>query len=445
MNDSLTRRNFIRRSALAVAATAVIPWARGNTTAETHYRHLVRDRKVRIAVIGAGGRGHGNLHGVAGEDIVALCDVDFRQARRAFQEFLHVPRYRDFRAMLDEMDEQIDAVVISTPDHMHYPPALMAIERGKHVYIEKPLTHTVGEARALKAAAAKAGIVSQMGNQGHANEGTRRVKEWIAAGAIGTVREVHSWSDRPIWPQGIELPRSSDHPPETLDWNLWLGVAPDRAFAHGIAPFRWRGFWDYGCGALGDMGCHLMDAPFWALDLRGSVKITARSSGNSAVCAPRSSVVRYRFPERDGRPALDYYWYDGGEKPPLPPGFAEGAELPNSGSYYLGDDGVLYSPGDQSTSPRLLPEERMRSFERPAPTLPRVPRANAHHEWINAIKGGEPAGSDIVTHSADLTEFCLLGNLAIRFDTEIDWDGEAGVCRGLPEADRLIHKSYRLF
>ena len=178
--------------------------------------------------------------------------------------------------MLTEMGDRIDAVTVSTPDHMHFPVALMAIEMGKHVYVQKPLTHTIAEARILKAAAAKHGVVTQMGNQGHANEGTRLTKEWIEAGVIGTVREVHFWTNRPVWPQGIPLP-AAQPAPDTMDWNLWLGVAPERSYNSTIAPFKWRGYWDYGCGALGDMGCHIMDAAFWTLDLRGDVSISAHS------------------------------------------------------------------------------------------------------------------------------------------------------------------------
>lgn len=441
-----TRRRFIKTVSLAAAATQ-FDWslARAQEKTTSSYNNLIpRDKKLRIAAIGVGGKGRDNLMKCADEDIVALCDVDFDRARQAFTSFPSAARYRDYRQMLREMGDQIDAVIISTPDHSHFPAALMAIEAGKHVYVEKPLTHTIGEVRQLKAAAEKANVVTQMGNHGHANEGTRLVKEWIDAGVIGPVREVHCWTNRPIWPQGLNLPTESIAVPDTLDWNLWQGVAPERPYAKGYCPFDWRGWWDYGCGALGDMGCHLMDAPFWALDLRGSFRVSAQSEGTTSVSAPRWSVVRYEFPQRGDKPPCALTWFDGGVLPPKPKELGDG-EMPVGGTIYRGDKGVILSEGDYSESPRLLPAERMKDFDRPKKTIPRIKGANAHREWIEACKGGPAPGSNIVAHSAALTELVLAGNLAIRMNKTLEWDAEKGICVGEPDADRLIHKSYRLF
>jgi predicted dehydrogenase len=363
-----------------------------------------------------------------------------------FYELPAAARYRDFRQMFEEMGDRIDAVTISTPDHMHFPAALMAIQLGKHVRVQKPLTHTIEEARILKAAALKAGVVTQMGNQGHSNEGTRLTKEWIDAGVIGTVREVHFWTQRPIWPQGVALP-SAEAVPNSLDWNLWLGVAPERSYSKEILPFNWRGFWDYGCGALGDMGCHIMDAAFWALDLRGNVRVSATSDGCSDVSCPRSSIVTYEFPQRGARAPLKVFWYDGQNKPPVPKELGPDGKLSPGGSLFYGDKGVLLDTDDYNGSPRLIPDERMKAFtNRPPRTIPRVSKANSYQEWISACKGQGPApGSNFVDHACDLTEFVLLGNVAIRAGQPIEWDAERMTCTNLPEADRFIRKSYRVY
>ncbi len=446
-----SRREFLRTSAL-LAAASVAPWSRLQAASpkpgDSPYRNLVTDRPIRVACVGLGGKGFSDSMATRGEEIVGLCDVDFHTGSRLFNLFPQVPRYRDFRRMLDELGDKVDAVTVSTPDHMHFPIAMMAIERGKHVYVQKPLTHSIGEARALKAAAEKYGVVTQMGNQGHANEGTRLVREWIEAGIIGTVREVNVWTNRPVWPQDIAWPDAKGAtPPETLDWNLWLGVAPFREFIPNLAPFNWRGMWDYGCGAIGDMGCHLLDAAFWTLDLRGPVKVTAEAEGGSAITAPRGTFIRFEYPKRGAQPPVLLTWRDGSNKQPRPPELAETDKLSNGGVLYRGDSGVIYSPGDYSESPRLLPEARMEELKRklPAKVYPRIPKANPHIEWLNAIKGGPKPGSNIVDHAADLTELNLLGNLAIRTGKPIDWDYAAGRAIGLPEADAFIHKSYRLF
>ncbi|MDR2462569.1 MAG: Gfo/Idh/MocA family oxidoreductase [Verrucomicrobiales bacterium] len=433
----LSRRGFLTTTAGALLACGMPAWVRAQGVAP-------KGNKLRMACIGVGGQGLNNVRNVAGEEIVALCDVDFIRGGGAFHQFPNAVRYRDYRQMFDEMADQIDAVVVSTPDHTHFPAAMRALEAGKPIYVEKPLTRTIGEARLLKEAARKAGVVTQMGNQGHTNEGTRLVKEWIDAGAIGTVTEVHAWTNRPSWPQGIDLP-AIEKPPLTLDWNLWLGTAPWDDYRRNVLPFNWRGYWNYGSGALGDMGCHLLDAPFWVMDLRGSVKISAESEGGNKVAAPKWSIINFEYPARGGCPPLKMTWYDGGKKPPRPPELEAEKELPGGGTIYRGDRGVILVTGDYSDSPRLIPETAMKEFKRPEKTIPRV-HGGPHKEWINAIKGNGPApGSNIVEHSADLTEFVLLGNLAIIAGQPIEWDAEKLEVKGMPELNSFIHPSHRIF
>lgn len=436
---STTRRRFIYQAGTVVLAStcaqAIMP--------------IIHQRRPRLAHIGIGNKGFVDLRGcaAAGAEIVALCDVDFERGAKGFRQYPQAHRYRDYRVMLDEQADHIDGVVVTTPDHTHYPAALLAVEHGKHVYVQKPLTHTIGEARRLKSAVDRAGIISQMGNQGHANEGTRLVKEWIDAGVLGEITEVHAWTDRPIWPQGQPLPVGSEPVPDTFDWNLWLGTARWREYHTAFAPWFWRGWWDFGCGGLGDMGCHLLDAPFWALDLRGDVKVSATTSGNSRVAAPEWSLITYDFPARNGRAPVKLFWYDGNKQPTLPPELERTNALPTSGCLFVGTECSLMASGAYCQSVRLMPESRMRTFSnRPAKTIPRIERGNPYLEWINACRGEGPLpGSNIPGHAADLTEFVHLGNLAIRLGGTIDWNSTMGTCRGRPDATALIHPQYRLF
>jgi predicted dehydrogenase len=457
---SLSRRRFLRAGALAALAGATLPCDRllaaaattGTTTAAApKFKNLVTGRRVRLAFVGIGGRGSANLASLSRlGDVVALCDVDFDRARKNFATFPAVPRYRDYRHMLAEMHDRIDAVVISTSVHMHFPIAINAIERGKHVYLEKPIAHTIGEARLLKAAAARHGVVTQMGNQGSAQEGCRLTREWIAAGVIGPVREVHCWNDRPIWPQGMPFPKpdpASPLPP-TLEWNLWQGVAPARDYAPKIVPFNWRGFLDYGCGGLGDMGCHVLNAPFYALDLRGDVTLTAEHSGIAEGVWPKWSVVTWQFPQRDARPPLKLVWYDGGKTPPKPDFFDADTKVGANGALYIGDKGALYDTSSYGGTPRVLPGDLAKTFaaNRPPKTLPRVAKGSIHLDWINAITGAGPAPcSNFTDHSADLTETTLLGNLALLSGKPVRWDAAACAVTAQPELNKYITKTYRLF
>ncbi|HRE81418.1 MAG TPA: Gfo/Idh/MocA family oxidoreductase [Opitutaceae bacterium] len=444
----MNRRDFIRTASTAalVSSVSAVSLSAQSPSSPARFRNLIPpDRKLRIAGIGVGGKGSTDLLNCADEDIVALCDVDFKQGSPSFLRWPHLPRFRDYRQMFDQIGDQFDAVTVSTTDHMHFPITMMALERGKHVFVQKPLSHTIGEARALKEAAKKYGLVTQMGNQGQAGEGARLAKEWIEAGVIGAVREVHCWDLRPVWPQGIPLPTPVKEIPATIDWNLWLGVAPERDYSPLIAPFKWRGFWDYGCGALGDMGCHLLNAPFWALNLRGDVRISAQSEGNSEVSAPKWSIITYEYPARGDLPPVKLTWFDGGKLPPVPKELGAGAKLPKGGVIYYGDRGAIMDGTNYGSSPRLIPEEKMAAFtDRPAKKLPRV-TGGIMKDFVNACKGGPAPCSNFIDHAADLTEMVLLGNLAIRAGAPIDWDSKSGLCRGLPSASRFVHKNYRVF
>ena len=442
------RREFLRRGAAFAGLALVAPHALGGASARA--RNIVTGRRLRIAQIGIGNKGYVDVMACAahGAEIVAICDVDSagfgRAGFNAFQLLLGAARYRDYRQMLAEMDDRIDAVVISVPDHAHFPVAMLALERGKHVFVQKPLTHTIGEARLLKAAATKAGVVTQMGNQGHAYEGARLVKEWIEAGVIGPVREVLTWTDRPAWPADA-FRHVAAKPPLTLDWPRWIGTGPYREYSPALAPWNWRVWWDYGSGGLGDLGCHLMDAPFWALNLRGPMKVSARSEGLTAANAAKAQVVTYEFPARGALPPVNYTWHDGGMLPPKPEEFGD-QPMPRTATLYRGDKGALLSEGDYNQTVRLLPESRMKGFaDRPPKTILRAPKNDPYLEWIEACHGGPPPGSNIVDHAADLTETVLVGNLAIRLGRAIRWDPAAMACTGAPEADRYIHAAYRLF
>src|SRR6185503_3790518 len=309
----LTRRKFLI-SSCASTATVFLPGCTTQISDPVATRHVPANSKLNIGIIGAGGKGLENIKGVSSENIVAICDVDDRRAAEGYKRLPKAVRYRDYRVML-EKEKSLDAVVVTTPDHHHAPAALMAMKLGKHVYCEKPLTHSIAEAREMQRVAREQGVATQMGNQGHSYDDTRRLVEVVQAGTLGDVREVHVWTDRPIWPQGISRPDASETPPSELTWDLWLGPAPKRSYHSSYVPFNWRGGWDFGTGALGDMGCHNTDAAFWALKLEYPESIEAESSGVNSETAPKWSIIRYRFAARGKLPPVDFTWYDGGKLP----------------------------------------------------------------------------------------------------------------------------------
>ena len=430
-NLKVSRRSFLG----AAAAFTIVP-----RRVLGGARSIPASEKLNIAGVGIGGRGAGDLNEVGTENIVALCDVDDKYAAKTFEKYPNAKRYRDFRKMLDTQKD-IDAVIIATPDHTHAVVAMTAIKMGKHVYCEKPLAHSIYEIRRLTEAAREAKVATQLGNQGQASEGTRLACEYIWDGAIGPVREVHSWCNRPISPRGIDRPKETPPVPKTLDWDLWLGPAPQRPYHPCYLPFSWRGWWDFGSGVLGDIGCHQFAPIFRALKLGYPTSVEACSSGVNSETAPLASIIRYDFPAREGMPALKLTWYDGGLMPARPDELEEGLRFGQADdNLYIGDKGKMLGY-------RLLPESRSKEYGKPPTVLPRSP--GHHEEWIQACKGGDPAGSNFDV-SGPLAEVVLLGNVALRMGQQLYekglklyYDGPNMKVTNLPEANKYVRSEYR--
>lgn len=384
--------------------------------------YLAPSDKVNVAGIGIGGMGKHNVARVDNQNIVALCDVDDEYAAPVFKKYRRAARYRDYRRMLDEMGNQIDAVIVATPDHTHAVIALDAMAQGKHVYVQKPLTWSVEEARALATAAERTGVVTQMGNQGHSSDDARRVNEWIQAGAIGPVREVHVWTNRPVWWQGFEPPKPSEPIPETLDWDLYLGPAQQMTYIPGIHPFSWRGWVPFGTGALGDMGAHLLDHPFWALDLGDPISVETRATSFNGVSWPKATMTYYEFPARGAQPPVRLTWYDGGLRPPRPNELPDGEQLNDEGGVlYIGDSGKLLHE-TYGRNPRLLPEALHRDTPAPPRRYPRIKGENHDQNWIRAIRGEEEISAPF-SYGAKLTEVMLLGQVSLHAgNRKLLWD-----------------------
>jgi len=447
--STLTRREFIGSTATAAAGMLIVP------------RHVLGgpgytapSDVLNIGCVGVGGKGFSDAQSVSSENIVALCDADDTQMALFLSSEEHTPenkakyekasKYRDFRRMLDK-EKSLDAITVSTPDHAHAVIAMMAIKMKKHVFVQKPLTHTIKEARLLAQEAKKQNIVSQMGNQGHSKEGARLICEWVWDGAIGDVREVHVWTNRPIWPQGIEAPKEIPSVPPSLDWDVWLGPAPWRPYHPAYMPFVWRGWWDFGTGVVGDMGAHLIDQPFWALKLGSPATVQASSSKYTKDSYPIAEIITYTFPARGKMPPVKLVWYDGGLMPPRPEVLEDGRMMGDDdggGCLFMGDRGMIMC-GTYGENPRILPEKLMQDYTRPEKTIPRSP--GIHEEWIAAIKAGKKSTTDF-SYSGPLTEMMLLGNVALRMKdakTVLHWDGDKMLVTNLPEANKFIHKEYR--
>jgi predicted dehydrogenase len=438
--NRLSRRSFVKGAA-AVAAFTVVP------------RHVLGgagkvppSEKLNIAGIGIGGRGEGDLDECGSENIVALCDVDEKHAARVFKKYPNARKWTDFRKMLDEQKD-IDAVVIAVPDHLHAVVAMAAIKRGKHVYCEKPLAHCIWECRQLTLAAREAKVATQLGNQGQASESNRLVSEIIWDGALGAVREVHAWCNRPISQRGIERPKDTPPVPPTLNWDLWLGPAKYRPYNGAYLPFSWRGWWDFGTGVLGDIGCHQLDPVFRALKLGYPTTVEACSSNmdeGPAVkgeTAPKSSIVRFEFPAREGFPPLTLTWYDGGLMPQRP------AELEEGRKFGEADDNLFVGDKGKMLGYRLIPEARMKEYGKPPQKIARSP--GHHKEWINACKGG-PAARANFDWAGPLTEAVLAGNIALKMEKQLyekglklHHDGPKMQVTNLPEANKYIRDEYR--
>jgi predicted dehydrogenase len=409
--------------------------------------------KLNIAGIGLNGMGIGDVKSCASQNIVALCDVDANVLSRCTKElrdlaakesrpFTAPKPHVDFRRML-ETQKDIDAVIIATPDHLHAVVSAMAMKLGKHVHCQKPLTHSVHEARMIGQIARETKLATQMGNQGQASEESRLICEMIQGGAIGNVLEVHAWSNRnpDISPRGIARPKETPPVPANLNWDLWLGPAAARPYHPCYCPFSWRGWWDFGTGVLGDIGCHQLSTIFKCLKLGDPVSVEACSTNwqrpveIQRETAPLASVVRYKFPAQAGKPPVEIIWYDGGMRPERPEELEPDRRFGvDDGIFYVGDKGKMLGM-------RLIPEAKMKEHEKPQPTLPRSP---GHYvEWINACKGGKPAGSNFVDHAAHLAEVVLLGNIAIRMNQKLEWDGANMRFTNCAEANALINPPYR--
>ena len=378
-------------------------------------------------------------------------------AAGTFNKFPSAKRYTDFRVMLDQQKD-IDAVIVATPDHSHAMIALAAMERGKHVYVQKPLAHAVSEARAMTQAARKYRVMNQMGNQGHSGDGVRDICEWIWNGAIGDVREVHAWTNRPVWPQGIEVERPKETPavPASLDWDKWIGPAPYRPYNPAYHPGNWRAWWDFGTGSLGDLGCHILDAPFWALKLKYPISVEGcistywhdlwKETKPRNETYPRSTIVRFKFPARDGMPEVKLTWWDGGMMPPRPDELEPGRQMGDSdgGVLFHGTKGTLMC-GCYGRNPQLLPDSRMKEYQRPQRTLARIPEAEGGHErdWVRSCKDGKPASSDF-DYSGPLSEMVLMGNLAVRYPNRLLlWNGEKMAVTNDKGANAYVRRQYR--
>jgi predicted dehydrogenase len=450
--SGLTRRNFLGTAAGAAAGLVIVP---RRVLGGTGY--VAPSDKLNIGCVAVGGKGFSDAQAASTENITALCDVDDEKMAAFLTSDQHTPerkamyekaaKYRDWRRMLDA-EKDLDAITVSTPDHNHAVIALAAMKRGKHVFIQKPLTHTIKEARLLAEEAKKRNLVTQMGNQGHSQEGARLVCEWIWDGAIGDVTEVHVWTNRPIWPQGIDAPKEIPSCPPNLDWDVWLGPAPWRPYHPALTHFVWRGWWDYGTGALGDMGAHLIDQPFWALKLGHPSSVQASSSKYTKDSFPVSEIVTYKFPARDKMVPVKMVWYDGGLMPARPDlAILEDGRMmgdDGGGVLFVGSKGMLVC-STYGANPRLLPESLMKDYPRPAKTIPRS--RGIMEEFVAAIKAGQKSTTDIPDYSGALTEVMLLGNVALRFKDSklaLRWDPVKMEFPNLPEANPFVHKDYRM-
>ena len=440
------RRAFLKQSAVLGTAWWVSSGAPGWAESKSP------NEKLNVGCVGCGGKGYSDIQGVASENIVALCDVDDNRAAKAAMEFPAARRYQDFREMLEK--EKLDAVVVSTPDHTHAVAAVMAMRLGKHVYCQKPLAHSVFEARVMRQVAAEMKVATQMGNQGASLSGARTAIEVIQSGAIGPVREVHVWTNRPgrWWKQAPEVvarPVETPPVPPHLKWDLFLGPAAERAYSPLYHPFAWRGWWDFGTGALGDMACHTAHMAFLALKLGAPTSVVAESSEVNPETYPLWATIHYDFPVRGNLPEVKLVWYEGtrdGQRNLPPPNLTPGQTLPGSGLLLVGDKGILYSPNDYGAEFILLPEKAFEGYKAPEPTLPRHEGANMDlnqkREWITACKGGPP-GMSHFEYAGLFTEAMLLGNVAMRVGKRIEWDGPNMKVTNVPEAEQYIRPEFR--
>jgi len=461
-----TRRDFLRTTALTLGAAAI--------SGPALVRGQNLNSKINIAGIGCGGKGDSDLRHCESENIVAICDTDRGQCKGARERNPNAKYYPDFRKMFDDMGKGIDAVTVATPDHTHAVAATLAMSMGKHVYCQKPLTQTVYEARYLRDQAKKMKVVTQMGNQGSAEDGLRRAVECIQAGLIGPVRQLYVWSNRPVWPTNMPMPTSSDPVPEGLDWDQWIGPAAMRPYKKDVySTFNWRGWTDFGTGALGDMACHTANMPFRALKLGYPTLIEAESSGFNGVSYPLASKIRFEFPEREGLVPVTFNWFDGGKPKANDPYRHDGSnkppkevtadveamrgEVPGSGCLLIGDKGKIFSPDDYGSQffVKMTGDKEFtpaKGHEAVTPIPQTIPRNAAqgdsdkrqHLEWLTAIKENKPelcyARFDITAY---LTEIILLGCVALRVGKKLEWDGPNMVAKNAPESAKFVKRTMR--
>jgi predicted dehydrogenase len=439
---TVTRRQFVGSLAAVGAGVMVVPRGAVARAGETP-----PSEKLNIASIGVGGMGAGDVNDVSRENIVALCDVDLRHAAGTFKKFPQAKQYRDFRKMFDEMEKQIDAVTVSTPDHTHAVAAMAAIKRGKHVYCQKPLAHSVYEVRQLMKAAAEHKVVTQLGNQGHSFDSIRDFCEWIWDGAIGKVHTIHAGCSA-VNSAIDQLPRLKERHrvPATLDWNLWLGPAQQRPYHPAYLPGSWRGWVPFGNGTVGDWTCHVVDPVFWALDLGAPKTIQAEVKNydpkTQGDAFPRGEKITYEFPAQGRHGPITMYWYSGTEKIPRPDDLEPGRNAVDTGAVVLGDAGTIMYGSHGAGGVRIIPEAKMRIYQRPEKKLPRG--LEHHRDWLEAIRGGRKAGSDFTAYGGPLTELAMLGVIAIKLPgTKLEWDAANMQFTNSPEANQHINPPYR--
>jgi predicted dehydrogenase len=470
MSDDLSRRGFLKTSAAAAAAIAAgaqmvhaqpVPAPAPAPAAakpaapkpkKTERKTLAevattqtKYSQIKVACIGVGGRGGDDLYEVAqcGANIVAICDIDTNTLNKIGESLPNAKKWTDYREMLQQQKD-IDAVVVATPDHSHAPAALRAMRMGKHCYCEKPLTYTIEEARKMADTAMKHKLVTQMGNQGAADNAERRQIEYVRSGIVGPIKEVHMYTNRPIWPQGLHRPTKVGPVPEHIKYDLWLGPAAERPYYVNDAgesvylPFKWRGWWDFGTGALGDMACHIMNTAFWSLNLTNPAVVEAFSDGKTDVQAPRWSVIKYEFPALGDRPALTAFWYDGHLMPPQT--LVKDAKYPggDNGTIFVGEKGSIGAP--YVADPYLIDEKQQKELKPPPRTMPRS--IGHHKEWLEGILGG-PTPASSFDYSGPLTEMVLLGNLAVRTGKRLEWDRKQMKVTNDHDANRYVRRTYR--
>jgi predicted dehydrogenase len=430
------------------------------------------NEELRFACVGVGGKGASDSTDAGNHGrVVAMCDIDWKVIEDKKKEFPDAATYSDYRKMFDELGDKFDAVTVSTPDHTHAVIALQALRMGKHVYCQKPLTHSIEEARLMGEVAREMGVVTQMGNQGTALSNLRESAALIRAGLIGSVKEVHVWTNRPVWPQSVGLKVVEKSAPDHIDWDSWIGPAPRRPFSPEIHPFKWRGFWDFGTGALGDMACHTLNMSYMALDLKYPTSVEAEFEKHDHICYPSRSKITFEFPDLNGRPAVKMVWYDGGERPDDSvlvglPKLAQGEGDRQRQVHYssaalmIGERGSFYSPGDYGEVPNstgvlvdgdFIPQRRIvrpreEGNDSPFSKFKNIEyvRSPGHFtEFANAIKGDGKTVSEFIDYAGPLTETILLGNLALWSGKRVDWDAKQMIAADADEStQKLIRHEY---